>query len=73
MTSRIQTSSGSSTITATVQENEAKTKVLRLKLKVNNDNGSKVKWSEDTVDNEHMGKKSSKRKCSNNFVSGQLS
>lgn len=52
---------GSATTTITTTEpqpSDRKPKVLRLKLTASAD--PKVKWSEDTVDNENMGKKSSK-------------
>lgn len=54
-------SSNSSTASTTVQ-NEVKGKVLVLKLKEpKKDN--KIQWAEDTIDNENLGRKSSKRCC----------
>lgn len=62
---------GSATMTITAQQTqqqaEAKPRILRLTLQ--NDSKPAIRWSEDTVDNEHMGKKSSKSKfASHTFV-----
>lgn len=58
-------SSNSSSATATLTEEavrEVVTETLKLKLK-KTDKGKKIKWTEDTVDNEGLGKKKSKCCC----------
>lgn len=59
-------SGGSSTVVITnPAEREAGTTINRiLVLKLREKQGKKVKWTEDTVDNEFLNKKSSKRKSS---------
>lgn len=49
--------SNTATVTTTTT---APPKVLHLKLK---EEKKQLKWTEDTIDNEHMGKKNSKRCC----------
>mmetsp|Transcript_49300 Transcript_49300/g.97507 ORF Transcript_49300/g.97507 Transcript_49300/m.97507 type:complete len:97 (+) Transcript_49300:91-381(+) len=53
------TRSGSTTVTRTATETSDKKMVLKLKEA----KGPKIKWTEDTVDNEHLGRRSSKRCC----------
>lgn len=48
--------------TQTQTEPTANKKTLVLKLKENEADKPSIKWTEDTVDNEGMGRKSSKRK-----------
>eukprot|EP01039_Chlorochromonas_danica_P006670 gene6670-7370_t len=60
----ISTNLSSGTLTLTEQQQQQqqnKEKVLVLKLREKAK--GKLKWAEGTVDNEHMGKKSSKRCC----------
>ena len=52
----------------TLTENSVKTEedappTLRLKLKKGKKDGKKVQWTNETVDNEHLGKKKSKCCC----------
>ncbi len=54
------TSLSSSTATFVVNESKPEAKILFLKLK---NKKPAVKWSNDTVDNEHLKRKSSKRCC----------
>ena len=52
----------SDTVTQTITEQktgEESSEVLKIRLKPE----ATVTWSEEVIDNEHMGKKSSKRKC----------
>ena len=51
----------STTQTQTQEESTSAKKNLVLKLKQEIEKPS-IKWTEDTVDNEHLGRKSSKRK-----------
>jgi len=55
-------SSGTGTIT---QENlkEQDTNIPTLKLNLKKEKGKKIQWTEDTVDNEGLGKKKSKCCC----------
>jgi len=59
-------SQGNATVTTTETEIETanKTKVLILKLR---EKQQKVSWTENTVDNENMGRKSSKSKMINGY------
>jgi len=58
----VMASSNSTTIT---QENskEQDTNIPTLKLHLKKDKGKKIQWTEDTVDNEGLGKKKSKCCC----------
>lgn len=52
-----------SSVTTTITQTQTRNRVLVLRL--NNEERKKpgVTWTEDTIDNEHMDKKSSKRCC----------
>eukprot|EP01031_Cornospumella_fuschlensis_P030214 gene30214-36506_t len=55
-------SSATETVTRTTQETKDD-KVLVLRLRGRSSSPSHVRWAEGTINNEHMGKKSSKRCC----------
>ena len=59
-------SSGSQTMTITAEESQVNQRpnclILRLKAAVP-EKTTALKWSEDTIDNEHLGRKTSKRCC----------
>lgn len=52
----------SATLTAT-EEKEPAQNTLKITLKKEKDKAKKIKWTEDTVDNEGLGKKKSKCCC----------
>ena len=54
------TSSGTATSTVVVTETKPESKILFLKLK---NKPPRIQWSEDTIDNENLQRKSSKRCC----------
>ena len=56
--------SSSTTTTTVVAENQAPSETRQRTLRLTLQSAAKpsIKWSEDTIDNEHMGKKSSKSK-----------
>ncbi|XP_060071171.1 E3 ubiquitin-protein ligase PPP1R11-like [Ylistrum balloti] len=63
-TAQSATVSASDTILEHEQPPDPHSPTLRLKLrKPKNDNSKKVKWTTETVDNEHMNKKKSKCCC----------
>lgn len=51
-----------STTQTQTQESAPAKKNLVLKLNQDTEEKPSIKWTEDTVDNEHLGRKSSKRK-----------
>lgn len=54
---------GSQTVTKEETDGASAPPTLRLKLKKDDKDRKKVKWTSETVDNEHLGKKKSKCCC----------
>jgi len=62
----VMASSSSSTGTVTqdnLKEQDTNIPTLKLNLKLKKEKGKKIQWTEDTVDNEGLGKKKSKCCC----------
>jgi len=63
MSTAVNNNNTASTTTVTEETPEGNEETLRLKLKKGSAEKKKIQWTEDTVDNEGLGKKKSKCCC----------